>query len=277
MDFFRSKLLTIVLVLCLVFTIIIGVTANKKISKNSIQSVVSSVAAPVQKYVYMAGQRISNVFYFLSSLADTRKENIALKEEIDGLNNKLIDYDKYKSENDELESLLALKNSRSELKYKAANVIGKIGDNWFDMFILDVGENDGVKKGEYVVNGQGLVGQVFEVSKSTCKVMNILDDGANIPAKISSTGEDGMVSGISGNSNEQKCKINYLTVDTKASAGNSVVTSNIVSNDNIIIPSDILIGTIEKVEDDKPNLSKIAYIKPAVNFSKVNKVMVIIK
>lgn len=277
MDFFKSKLLTIVLVLCLAFTIIIGVTANKKINGNSIQSAVSSVVSPVQKYVYIAGQRISSVFYFMTSLANSRKENIALKEQIDGLNSKLIDYDKCKSENDELESLLAFKTSRSDIKYKAANVIGKVGDNWFDMFILDVGESDGIKKGEYVVNGQGLVGQVYSVSKTTCDVISILDDKANIPAKVSSTGEDGMVSGITGNTNEQKCRLNYLTVDTKAAAGNFVVTSNIVSNENIIIPSDILIGTIEKVEDDKPNLSKTAYIKPAVNFSKVNKVMVIIK
>ncbi|WDC83863.1 hypothetical protein PL321_15530 [Caloramator sp. mosi_1] len=31
-------------------------------------------------------------------------------------------------------------------KYISANVIGKVGDNWFNIIILDVGINDGVKR-----------------------------------------------------------------------------------------------------------------------------------
>jgi rod shape-determining protein MreC len=277
MDFIKNKLLTIVLVLCLAFTIFIGITASKKGNTGSFQGVVTSVVAPVQKYIYIAGQRISNVFYFVSSISATRKENAQLKNEIQQMRQKLVDYDKYKRENEEINKMFAFKNSHLNFSIKGANVIGKVGENWFNMMIIDAGEADGVKKGQYVINSQGLVGQVFETSLNTSKIITILDEKVNIPAKISSTGEDGMLTGISSDTNETQCKISYLPIDTKAVVGDLVITSNIISNSDVVVPSDIIIGSIERIEDEKPNLIKSAYIKPVVDFSKVEKVFIIIK
>lgn len=277
MDFLKNKLLTIVLVLCLAFTIFIGVTASKEDNTGTIQDAISATIAPVQKYFYTAGQRISNIFYFISSISSTRKENTALKSEVDELRQKLVDYDKYKRENEEINNMLKFKNSHPELNLKGANVIGKVGDNWFNVLLLDVGEVDGVYKDQYVINSQGLIGQIIETTSTTSKVITIIDEKANIPVKISSTGEDGMLSGVSSNGSKSECKITYLLVDTKANVGDAVVTSNILKNENSVMPQDILIGFIERIEDEKPNLVKSAYIKPVVNFSRVEKVMVIIK
>lgn len=277
MDFLKNKLLTIVLVLCLAFTIFIGVTASKKGNTGTIQTVITTAIAPVQKYFYTAGQRISNIFYFISSISETRKENSDLKSEVEDLRQKLVDYDKFKRENEEINNMLKFKNSHPELKLKGANVIGKVGDNWFNVLLLDVGEADGVHKDQYVISSQGLIGQVLETTSTTSKVVTIIDEKANIPVKISSTGEDGMLSGISSNGTKSECKITYLPVDTKANVGDAVVTSNILKNENSVMPQNILIGFIERVEDEKPNLVKSAYIKPVVNFSRLEKVMVVIK
>jgi rod shape-determining protein MreC len=277
MDFIKNKLLTIVLVLCLAFTIFIGITASKKGNTGAIQEVISSAVAPVQKYIYTAGQRISNIFYFVTSISQTRKENTQLKQEIENLRGKLVEYDRYKRENEEISKMLQFKNAHPDLKLKGANVIGKVGENWFSILILDVGEADGVQKDQYVINSQGLIGQVFETTKNTSKFITIIDEKANIPIKISSTGEDGMLTGVSSNGSKSECKITYLPIDTKANVGDAVVTSNILSNENSIMPPDILIGFIERIEDEKPNLVKSAYIKPVVNFAQVEKVMVITK
>ena len=276
MNFFKSKLLTLVLVLCLVFTIFIGTTSNNKGNVGSVQNVITSIVSPIQKFTYTAGQRVADIFRYIKSLSELKNENENLTTKINELNQKLVDYDRLKRENDEMNKLLGFKNSRSDLKFVGANVIGKVGDNWFDAIIIDIGEDDGVKKGQYVISGNGLVGQVIETAKTTSKVMTILDDKINIPAKVSSTGEDGIVNGA-GEGMDKKCKINYLANDTKTKPGDAVVTSNIISDDNIIIPSNILIGFVEKVEDDKPNLVKTAYVKPVVDFSTLEKVMLIIR
>ncbi|MCX7884471.1 MAG: rod shape-determining protein MreC [Caloramator sp.] len=277
MDFLKNKLLTIVLVLCLAFTIFVGITANKKDNTGIIQGAITSTITPVQKYIYIAGQRINNMVYYISSITSLRKENLRLNLEIQNLNQKLIEYERYKRENEELMSLLNLKNTHQNTKFVSSNVIGKVGENWFDILVIDVGEDEGIKKGQYVIASQGLVGQVIEVNKNTSKVLTILDEKSNIPGKVSSTGEDGMVVGEGNSLKDKMCKIDYLPLETKAKPGDIVVTSNIINNEDILIPSDIQIGTITKIEEEKSNLMNAAYIKPSVDFSKLQKVMVVIK
>lgn len=277
MDFLKNKLLTIVLVLCLAFTIFVGITANKKDNTGIIQGAITSTITPVQKYIYIAGQRINNMVYYISSITSLRKENLRLNLEIQNLDQKLIEYERYKRENEELMSLLNLKNTHQNTKFVSANVIGKVGENWFDIIIIDAGEDDGIKKGQYVIASQGLVGQVIEVNKNTSKVLTILDEKSNIPGKVSSTGEDGMVVGEGNSLKDKMCKIDYLPLETKAKPGDLIVTSNIINNEDILIPSDIQIGTIIKIEEEKSNLMNAAYIKPSVDFSKLQKVMVVIK
>jgi rod shape-determining protein MreC len=277
MNFLKNKLLTIVLVLCLVFTVFVGITANKKGNTGIFQKIITGAVSPVQKYVYIAGQRVSNMFYFVSSIAMTRKDNIELKNKIKELNSKLIDYDRYKKENSELNSLLEYKNTNPGLNFISASVIGKTGENWFNQLILDVGTSNGIKDGEYVVNGQGLVGFISEASLYTCKVVTILDEKANIPGKISSTGDMGIVVGTNNSNEDSLCKINYLPSDSKTKKGDLVLTSNVVPEGSSLVQENILIGTVTMVDDEKANLSKAAYIKPAVDFLKLEKVMVIKK
>lgn len=277
MDFLKNKLLTIVLVLCLAFTILVGVTASRKGNIGKIQQAVSTVVAPIQKTVYAAGQRVSNIFYFISSIATTRKENMEFKKSIEELNQRLVDYDRYKRENDELNKLLQFKNTHANLTMKGGNVIGKVGENWFDILVIDIGENDGVKKGQYVINSSGLVGKILETTADTSKVVTVLDTKANIPSRISSTGDTGMVSGVDYQSSNEECEMTLLPVDTKAKKGDAVVTSNVISDPDAVVPADILIGYIERVEEAEPKLVSTAYLKPVVDFSRIEKVLVITK
>jgi rod shape-determining protein MreC len=277
MDFFKNKLLTIVLVLCLAFTIFVGLTANKGGNTGVMQQTITSTIAPIQKYIYLAGQRISNIFYFVSSIATTRRENLELKTDIQSLNQKLIEFERFKRENQELNSLLEFKNNHADLKLVGANVIGKVGENWFSIIIIDKGEKDGIKKGQYVIAGQGYVGQIIETSSNNSKIITILDEKANIPAKISSSGEEGLITGAAGSSKDKMCKIDFLPVDTKAKQGDLVVTSNIIADETTLTQDNLLIGTVIQVEENKSNLVKYAYVKPIVDFSKLENVMVIVK
>jgi rod shape-determining protein MreC len=277
MDFIKNKLLTIVLVLCLAFTVFVGITANRGENSGTVQQTITSAITPIQKYIYLAGQRISNIFYFVNSIAVTRKENFQLKSELQGLNQKLIELERYKRENQDLNKILAFKNTRPDLTMIGANVVGKVGENWFNIIVIDRGEEDGIKKGNYVITGQGYVGQVIETSKSVSKVITILDEKANIPGKISSTGEEGLIKGASGSGKDKLCEIDFLPTDTKVKQGDLIVTSNIITNDGAISHENLLIGTVVQLGEDKSNLIKHAYVKPAVDFSKLENVMVIVK
>jgi rod shape-determining protein MreC len=275
MDFIKNKLLTIVLVLCLAFTVFIGITAGRDGNTGTIQQIVNSAISPVQKYVYAAGQRIGNVFYYISSIASTRQENSDLKTKVDELNGKLVDYDRYARENEQLNSLLKFKEEHANLTTVGGNVIGRVGENWFQVIILDIGENDGVKEGQYVVDGSALVGKIYETTATTSKVITVMDQSANIPAMIGSTGDTGVVSGMGNSGKEAQCRMKYVPLTSVAKVGDAVVTSNIVSDESYTVPSDILIGYIESIEDDEAKLMKVVYLNPVADLSRLDKVLVI--
>lgn len=275
MDFLKNKLLTIVLVLCLAFTIFIGITAGRGGNTGTVQQIVNSAIAPVQKYVYAAGQRISNVFYYISSIAATRQENSELKAKVDELNKQLVDIDRYARENEQLNNLLKFKEEHSDLSTVGGNVIGRVGENWFQIIMLDIGENDGVKEGQYVVDGTALIGKIYETTATTSKVITVIDQNANIPAMIGSTGDTGVVSGIGDSGSEAKCRMKYVPLTSTAKVGDAVVTSNVVSDDSYTVPSDILIGYIENIEDDEAKLMKVVYLNPVADLSRIEKVLVI--
>lgn len=277
MNFLKNKLLTIVLVLCLVFTVFVGITANRKGNTGIFQQVVTSAVAPVQKYVYIAGQRLSNMVYFVSSIAETRKENIELKSKLEEMNLKLVDYEKFKKENVQLNDLLGYKDKNKDMQSVSASVIGKVGENWFKTIVIDAGKSSGVAEGQYVVNGQGLVGVVSEVRYSTAIVTTILDEQVNIPAKISSNADSGLVVGTGANNGNRLCKITYLPPDTKTKVKDLIVTSNIITDKNKTVKENIIIGIVTSVEEEKTNLIKAAYFKPVVDFEKLEKVLVIKK
>ncbi|WDC83864.1 rod shape-determining protein MreC [Caloramator sp. mosi_1] len=105
-------------------------------------------------------------------------------------------------------------------------------------------------------------------------MMTILDENSKLPVIINETAEEGL---LIENNNSTLCKVAYLPSETKAVEGNIVITSNITSNPDVLVPSGIIVGFIEKIEYEKINLSKTAYIRPAVDFTKIKKVQVLVK
>ena len=67
----------------------------------------------------------------------------------------------------------------------AANVIGKDAGNWFSVFLIDRGSNDGISVGMNVLADGGLAGIVTQVGPNYAKVRSIIDDNSNVSAKES--------------------------------------------------------------------------------------------
>ena len=106
-------------------------------------------------------------------------------------------------------------------------------------------------------------------------MITIIDQGANIPAMIGSTGDTGVVSGMGDTESEAKCSMKYVPLTSNAKVGDAVVTSNVVSDENYTVPSDILIGYIDSIEDDEAKLMKVVFLNPVANLSRLEKVLVI--
>lgn len=267
----QNKLLSVVLALSLVFVIFIGMTAAKRDRVSIFEGIVGNVLSPVQKYLYIGGQRINGFFSFISSISTISKENEALKEKVEALENKLVDYQTVKSENDRLRDMLDFKNENKSYSYLGANVVGKGSDNWYDVFIIDKGSNQGVKKYYPVVTSKGLVGQVIEVGPNWSKVMAIIDENSRVSGAVSRTGDQGMVQGMPGEDGDKNCRITYLKADSTIQKGDYIVTSGISK----FFPKNIIIGVVSEVTSDANNFVKSAVIKPNVDFTKLEEVFII--
>ena len=142
------------------------------------------VLIPVQKGMNAVGGWARDKADNLEDLKKVRSENQALQEQVAELtleNNALLQ-ERYELE--ELKNLYQLDKDYSSLNKIAANVIGKDSGNWFHMFIIDKGTDDGIQVDMNVIAGGGLVGIVTKVGPDWAQVRSIIDDMSNVSAMI---------------------------------------------------------------------------------------------
>lgn len=227
---------------------------------------------PFQNGVHNVGVYLDGKADDLKNLRAVIEENNRLKEEINQLkieNSNLIQ-DKY--ELNELRSLYDLDQKYSDYEKVGARVIGKDPGNWFSVFLIDKGTEDGIEKDMNVMAGAGLVGIITEVGPNWATVRSIIDDSSNVSATVLSTSDNLMVSGDL--LLMEQGKIRFSQLDTKEGnvvEGDKVVTSNISDK---YLPG-INIGYISSVETDSNNLTMSGTITPVVDFDNIDVVLVI--
>lgn len=267
----ENKLLSIIIVLSIVFIVFVGLTASRRDRVSVFEGVVGNVLSPVQKYLYIGGERISNLFSFIGNISTIKNENESLKEKNLDLENQLVDYEAIKQQNDRLRQMLNFQDENKDYKYTyvGADVIGNGSGNWYDMIIIDKGSNQGIKKYYPVVTSEGLVGQVVSVGANWSEVLTIVDEKSRVSGTVS--GDQGMVQGTSDSTGEKNCKMLYLTSESQVRQGDTVVTSQLSK----FFPKNVKIGVVMDVESDNSNFTKTVTVKPSVDFTKLQEVFVI--
>ncbi|MCA0383997.1 MAG: rod shape-determining protein MreC [Firmicutes bacterium] len=236
-----------------------------------IESKLGAVLMPVQKFFTSIGnfidektEPIINVLNYKDLNENLSRENEALKEQIVTLTMS----QKELTELKDLRAALKYVSEDEESGYISCNVISKDMGNWFNMFTVDAGSNQGITKNSTVINGKGLVGIVYEVGESWSKVISIIDQKSSVGFEMLRVTDDfdGVLSGTT----------NYELIgelfDPKATVkeGDYIVTSGLG-----MYPKGILIGKIYEVVSDKDLVLNRIKVTPVVDFRKIDKVMII--
>ena len=232
---------------------------------------VTSALAPFQRAVAWAGSQVNYVTSSIWEVVTVYHQNEMLKNEVVQLRQQNLQANEYAAENARLKELLNYKQYALQFDLTAARVIGRDAATWTSVLIINRGSEDGIAKNMPVITEKGLVGLVTEVSSNASKVQLILDPRTSVGALVQRT--ESRVAGIlKGN----------LTDDTTPSMVNIPINSDIVEGDIIIssgfggiYPKGLMLGTVKKLEDDGGGLLEVAYIEPAVDFQKLEDVMVI--
>ena len=227
---------------------------------------------PVQKGINYAGGWLRDRVENLEDLKEVKKENELLKEQLAELTleNNTLQQERYELE--ELRQLYELDSDYSDLEKIAANVIGKDTGNWFNMFIIDKGSNDGIQVDMNVIADGGLVGIVTKTGPDWAQVRSIIDDMSNVSAMILKNSDLCYVRGDLQMMTEGTMQLNQLRdTDDEVESGDKVVTSYASAKYH----KGILIGYVNEITTDANNLTKSGSLTPAVDFEHLSTVLVI--
>ena len=226
---------------------------------------------PAQKFVTSAGDWIGERISFLSLLNEIADENARLNEKVNELETEISRLKLIEQENRELGELLGISGKYPVYDTAGANVIAKDPGNWYANFIIDKGRGDGLAKNMVVLAPGGLIGRIVESGVNYSKVRAIIDDTNAVSAKSIRTGDSGVVKGDMKFVGEGLCRMELIEIDAEIAVGDEIVTTNLGE----IYPPGLTIGYVTEIGADGGGLTKYAVVKPAVDFKRLETVLVI--
>ena len=154
------------------------------------------------------------------------------------------------------------------LSGETAVVIAESVGNFEWSVTINKGSSAGIKVDMPVVSGDGLVGHVVQVTANTSKVQLILDPDSAVAGRLSSSGDTGLVAG----ERNQDLQMELVSPGAKVFPNEQVVTAGY---QNGLYPPEIAIGSVSHVYQQNGGLTKIVAIRPAVDFSSLEAVLVV--
>ena len=157
----RAALALLVVVSLILLTAYFGESAGSPL--HSVQRGVVQVLSPVQEGASRALKPVRDLFGWFGDTARAKKERDQLKAQRDRLLEQVVGYQVALEENQELRGILELGESNGLDAYekRTVRIIGRSPNNLLrDTLQVDAGSGDGVREGDAVIAGGGLVGHV---------------------------------------------------------------------------------------------------------------------
>ena len=268
---FKNKLAVTIVVLSVAFLGVIMFSLKK--DSNSISSGVGTIISPLQRIIYSVNDKLKNSFDFFVNFKNVKEENDALISENAELENKLVEYNRLKEENDKLREILNYANANKNYDYLGCNIIGYSGGNISNGYLIDKGTKDGVEKDMVIISSQGLVGKITRSEENFSIMQTILNEDIAVAAMVESTREStGIIKGIGNGKNRNLISLTNLPIDSEIKEGDVILTSGL----GRMYPKEIRIGEVISVETDNVKVMKSAVVKPYVDFNKLEELVIII-
>lgn len=258
--------ITIILLILLIF---LSNVENNKLSY--LENIGAKITNPVQRIISDIKNKVTGNSNYFADMENLKEENKNLKEKNSELETKVRELESLKAENETLQEYMNLTEKYSEYEAIPAYVINKDVSNFSSNLVINVGKKDGVEPDMTVIADKGLVGHVISVTENTAKVQVIIDPASTVSCKISTTEESIICKGTL--NNNQILRATFIPTGAELIVGDTIETSGVGG----IYQRGVYIGKIKEIVTTKNSTDRYAVIEPAVDFSKVNSVLVIKK
>ena len=252
----KNKKLIIITTITFIILIIISLAWNRK--EGQIETLMKDVFMGIEK----------TVMYPFTALKKNQKINQTESYLIQkNINSSL------EKEIQELKEALELNKTITEYEPINSTVLSRNKSYWFNTLMIDKGKKSGIKKDLAVVTKNGLIGKISKVYDNSSEVKLITTDDINFKVSIA----------IKTNETENYAILNGYDQKTGLIKASGIDKTTVINQNDTVLtsglggmfPGGIYIGTIEKIESDKYNLSKTVFIKTPQNYNTIHYVTVL--
>ncbi|MFO7760777.1 MAG: rod shape-determining protein MreC [Desulfobia sp.] len=201
------------------------------------------------------------------ALWEIREKNKKLQEKLNEYKTRQNEYREAIATNQQLRRLLKVKESISSPTL-TASIVGRDPSLWFRTIIINRGSAQGLERGMAVNSSQGVVGHVLSTSPDFAKVLLANDPNCAIDVLV----QKNRVHGISKGAGDYY-DLRYIPRNCEVSKDDIIVTSGLAG----VFPKGIPVGTVSRVTRGKRGMFQEIRVKPAIDFSRLEEVIVILQ
>ncbi len=268
----RAVLAGLVVLSLILLTVYFGEAPGGRL--HSVQRGFLTVLSPIQEGASKALKPVRDLFsgigdtlHARSELAGLRKQNEILRQEVT---------------NDQLAARRgaeALRLMHLDATYQldqyapvSADITGQSPTLWYSTVLIDKGSDSGVSVNDPVVDADGLVGNVTQVTPVVSQVTLITDQSSAVAARDTQAGVLGIVVAKVGD--PQSLQLQDLAANANVNQGDYVVTAGTVSaSDPSLYPPGIPIGQVTSVPNG--TITTQVDVRPLANLRELDTVQVL--
>lgn len=251
----------------LAFTTVKG-KYDLKISEN----VVNTILSPFQSAITSISNATKKIGVISWEMVTVYEQNKMLRSEVEQLRQRDVNVNEIMAENTRLTNILNYKNAVKQFDTAVAKIISYDSSNLTNSITINLGAKDGMQKNMPVITPQGLVGTIVAVYEHSAKVQLILDPRSAVGAIIQRP-ESRVIGIMQGSVGVQTlAKMVNIPRDADVVVGDNVLTSGYGG----LYPKGIVIGEVVEVTNEAGGLLKYATVKTAVDFYRIEEVLVIV-
>lgn len=252
--------ITLVILLVIIIFVILNLTSFSKEIKNFFYL----ISQPIQRWLWAAGIKTSNLLEAIAELKSLKKDNESLKLREQELLGEIITLKGLEKENQDLRQALDIGLSK-DFELIFSQIIGK---EIADALLIDKGSKDGIEVGFPVLTGQKvLAGRIWHVYENFSKVQLLTFNDISFDVKIFNKEIYGLVKG-KGNF---KLSLEFIPQKENVAVGDLALTSSRGG----VFPQNLLVGQILDVKSSDVELFQKIEVKPFLNIRDLDYLFII--
>jgi rod shape-determining protein MreC len=233
-----------------------------------LESVVMWTTSPLVRAAGAVGDGIRGGMAQVYEIFQARSENDYLRDEVRRLRAEAVRMRESDLENARLRRLLGMRENLAP-EAVGAKVVNARLHGQERLLVINRGTLDGVRVDRAVVAYGGVVGRVVHSDAMYAKVRVLTDPNSGVGGVIQRIRAEGMVFGFG----RTLLEMDYVSRFADIRIGDRVVTSGLDG----IFPRGFTIGRITFVGDEDEEVSKEIRLQPAVDFSSLEEVLVLLE